>query len=1236
MKRMIVAAILPLACAVAQAEERVVEVKIRADSEHPGMEAFRAMDGNPGSIWHTRWRPAAAVTALPHEIVVDLGGVYEISGFTYVPRTGSRNGRIKDYEAYLSGPDSTSRPLADSIGEPVARGAFANPDGENTVTFPAPVKGRYFRLRALSNVTGEGTWSGIGDLKLHCEGVQFVGKPWPLGTGELRLPGVIGNHMVLQRDVPPVIWGWGAQDKEVTVALGADNTAKATADGRGAWQVTLQPMQADGISRKLVVSQITDDGEHTIELDDIVIGDVWIGAGESNMEWDLARSERAGQAVPQAGHPKIRLFRVPKVQVANCAADVYAAWQVCSPQTVPGFSAVLYHFGRRLHKELDVPVGLIQAAWSGSPIELWTSAGGKSGRAYNGMIAPLVPFRIRGVIWYQGETNVMHEDGFGYFHKMKALIEGWRHEWGTEFPFYFVQIAPWAGRLYAPGRLPALWEAQVAGLTIPKTGMVVASDIVDDMGDMHPRNKRDVGERLALWVLAKDHGRKDLVYSGPLYESMKVEGNKIRLRFAHVGGGLKSRDGKPLTEFQIAGADGKCVPATATIGPSAESGQSADTVLVHADAVASPTQVRFGWHKTANPNLMNKEGLPASPFRTDGWRGGTGETASSRFAAAIAPSGPSEPAAARERKGDALLFMIAGCKNAEGQAAFSKESNDAAGIIYKVMPGSTAADIGLPVAKEAYPNSYIWSLAENQFEPLTPGKNLLANVRRGSNPMGDPNRHGLELPLAHRLQQRFPGEDIFFVKVAQEGTALYQEWKPGEDAMYKTLIDAYRKATADLEKRYANVKVLGFYWDQCDGEFKFEVGSEPMKKYPENLGAFVEAVRAETKQWDLRIFMPKQMFHKVQSAWRPLVTSQQAFCKEDPNGVLIDIDRGRYGTNMKLWSWTSNGNALGSKAFAAIADRIATEVILAERTANRIVDGSPNTKRPAIVLLVAGQSNAGGTATLSIAHRMASGFQGVWPADPEIAGENCGVPVSDEAYADCYVALNNPQFARIAPASAIKACEAAFASQGTSKREYRHGIELPAAYRMRRQFPDNDIYVIKVCSGGKNLYENWNPDVRGQLFDQFMGTVPAALNNLSGKYPEVRVVGLYWDQGESDTGPEAVRYEGIFRKLIARMRSGTRLPNLKVFTRKHLYGHHVPGERIVNKAMATVVAEDPDVYLLDIDLRADVDNEPNFDAWSCTFRNIHIGSKAFKELTRLIFDECIPDAEAKDLLLYER
>jgi sialate O-acetylesterase len=198
---------------------------------------------------------------------------------------------------------------------------------------------------------------------------------------------------------------------------------------------------------------------------------------------------------------------------------------------------------------------------------------------------------------------------------MKALIDGWRKIWGYEFPFLFVQLAPWSG--YGPGALPPLWEAQLESLKIPSTGMAVVTDLVDNITDIHPQNKLDVGNRLARWALAKTYGKKDLVYSGPLYQSMAVEGNKVRLSFAHAGRGLKSRDGKPLSEFEIAGAEGKFVPGEAAI--------DGNTVVVQSKDVAAPKHVRFGWHNTANPNLVNAEGLPASPFQTNRWRGGTGE-----------------------------------------------------------------------------------------------------------------------------------------------------------------------------------------------------------------------------------------------------------------------------------------------------------------------------------------------------------------------------------------------------------------------------------------------------------------------------------------------------------------------------------------------------------------------------------------------------------------------------------
>jgi sialate O-acetylesterase len=435
----------------------------------------------------------------------------------------------------------------------------------------------------------------------------------PSARANVKLPRVLGSHMVLQRDKPLPIWGQAEPGEEVKVKLG-EESANTKADEKGKWKVTLPAMKADGKTHKLTVT-----GKNKIELNDILIGEVWVGSGQSNMEWQLSSSQGSKETIAAAKQPQIRLLQIPKVQVPKPASDVPAQWEVCTPNTVGRFSGVLYHFGLALQKELKVPVGLINSSWGGSPIEPWTVVGEQSGTMYNGMIAPLQPFPIRGVVWYQGETNAFLKNGLKYRDKMEDLIMGWRGVWGQDMSFYFVQLAPYYPDKdkYPAGELPALWEAQAASLKIPGTGMVVTTDLVDNIKDIHPVNKKDVGNRLALWALAKDYGKKDLVFSGPLYKGMKIESTKIRLEFAHLGGGLKSRDGKPLREFQIAGADGKFVPAEAVI--------DGDAVVVSAKGVDSPTQVRFGWEANANPNLMNKEGLPASPFQTKDWHGGTGE-----------------------------------------------------------------------------------------------------------------------------------------------------------------------------------------------------------------------------------------------------------------------------------------------------------------------------------------------------------------------------------------------------------------------------------------------------------------------------------------------------------------------------------------------------------------------------------------------------------------------------------
>ncbi len=443
-------------------------------------------------------------------------------------------------------------------------------------------------------------------LFLACIAALTLSVP-PSARADVKLPNVIGSHMVLQRDRPLPIWGWAEPGEEVTVKLDAQK-ASAKADEKGRWKVILEPVKADGKAHTMTIS-----GKNEIVLEDLLIGEVWLGSGQSNMEWRISQSRGAKENAAAADRPTIRLFQVPKVQAPMPALDVNAKWQVCSPTTVTGFSAVLYHFGVRLQKELNVPIGLINSSWGGSAIEPWLVEEKKSGGMYNGMIAPVQPFALRGFTWYQGESNV--GQGMKYRDNMEKLIKGWRGLWGAELPFYFVQISPYSN--YKADLLPPLWEAQVASLKIPGTGMAVSTDLVDNVKDIHPSNKQPYGERLALWALAKDYGKKELVYSGPLYKSMKIEGDKIRVSFAHTGGGLQARDGKALSEFEIAGKDGAFVAAEATI--------DGNTVVVKAQGVSEPAQVRFGWRNVANPNLMNKEGLPASPFRSQDWQGGAAE-----------------------------------------------------------------------------------------------------------------------------------------------------------------------------------------------------------------------------------------------------------------------------------------------------------------------------------------------------------------------------------------------------------------------------------------------------------------------------------------------------------------------------------------------------------------------------------------------------------------------------------
>ena len=467
---------------------------------------------------------------------------------------------------------------------------------------------------------------------------------------EVELPSIFGDSMVLQCELPVPVWGWAEPGEKVTVSL-AGQSKSAVADASGRWQVKLDPLKADAEGQSLTVA-----GKNTIELDDVLVGEVWICSGQSNMEFGLGGTVNAKEEVEAADHPQIRLFNVPGHPTAPLPRDKCPGnWQVCQPASARGFSAVGYFFGRRLHQELKVPIGLVGANWGGTRIEPWTTlsgfrsvpelkaiadgvaeterksregetvniVGGTPGAICNAMVHPLAPFPMRGGIWYQGESN--GGEGESYYHKTKALVNGWRELFNPELAFYWVQLADFQ----QPNDNPAggdgwarIREAQRKALTIPHTGMAVIID-VGEANDIHPRNKQDVGWRLAQWALHQTYGRNELVPCGPLYKSHEVESGAIRIAFDHVGSGLtvgekrgleptrEVEDGQ-LKRFAVAGADKQWHWAEATIDGS--------TVVVKSSEVAEPVAVRYAY--SMNPlgaNLYNKEGIPASPFRTDDW-----------------------------------------------------------------------------------------------------------------------------------------------------------------------------------------------------------------------------------------------------------------------------------------------------------------------------------------------------------------------------------------------------------------------------------------------------------------------------------------------------------------------------------------------------------------------------------------------------------------------------------------
>ena len=450
-------------------------------------------------------------------------------------------------------------------------------------------------------------------------------------SSAVRLPALISDNMVLQQGRLVHIWGWADKDEVVTVHFGDQKvTAKAGIDGR--WMLMLKTLKPG----KQLEMNVKGSSGNSITVKNILVGEVWICSGQSNMHWTFSPKHGVlnnEEELANANYDEIRMFTVAKTGTPEPAEDTKGKWLTINRENLlidgeNGASALAYFFGRNLYQQLKVPVGLINSSVGGTPAEKWTKAevleaspdlkllSGKNGAStlYNAMIAPLIPYAIRGAIWYQGESNL--DRAFQYRTLFPAMISNWRSDWKQgDFPFGFVQLAPYRYKGQNPENYAELCEAQVMTLkSVSITGMAVTMDI-GDITNIHPKNKQEVGRRLGLWAMAKVYGNKKLVYSGPIYKSMSINKNQITLNFEHSGGGLTTYDGKPLVEFTIAGQDKVFLPGKAEV--------KGNKIVVTNNEITKPVAVRYAWHDDAQPNLSNKEGLPASPFRTDSWKGVT-------------------------------------------------------------------------------------------------------------------------------------------------------------------------------------------------------------------------------------------------------------------------------------------------------------------------------------------------------------------------------------------------------------------------------------------------------------------------------------------------------------------------------------------------------------------------------------------------------------------------------------
>ncbi|WP_129715397.1 sialate O-acetylesterase [Pedobacter sp. SYP-B3415] len=439
---------------------------------------------------------------------------------------------------------------------------------------------------------------------------------------QLRLPAFISSGMVLQQQDSVRLWGWASPGQDVSVTTGWDGQIVRTKTSSFAfWEVKVKTPAAGGPYDIQITTH------ETLKLSDVMIGEVWLCSGQSNMEWSFNHGEKdiaAELSLPANGN--IRFFHVPKTGSAHLQDDVKGQWTIAGPETLKSFSAVAYFFGKRLQKQLNVPIGLVNASWGGTPAEAWTPAALVNedpelraaaaaleanpgwptvpGAAYNAMIAPLTKANIAGVIWYQGESNVKT---YGSYEKLfTSMIDAWRKAWTKPFPFYYVQIAPHTYENKFQGAL--LQEAQTRSMAHARTGMVVTTDLIDSAANIHPSHKKPVGERLAAWALGDHYNVPGITYRNPQVTNVQVLKSKIRISVGNAGSGLRA-SGRDAAGFMLGDETGNWFPAVARV--------SKNSIEVTSAQLSQPKYVRYGFSNTRPGNIQTKEGLPLIPFRSD-------------------------------------------------------------------------------------------------------------------------------------------------------------------------------------------------------------------------------------------------------------------------------------------------------------------------------------------------------------------------------------------------------------------------------------------------------------------------------------------------------------------------------------------------------------------------------------------------------------------------------------------